>query len=74
MNQKLDPLHMNADNDAIVEVFYGDRMFSSMRDAGWFWWSYKPGEVPVWPPNGPHTTRSDAYRDAFARQGGNVVR
>jgi hypothetical protein len=55
---------------ATIEVFYADQVFKSMRAEGWFWWSYTPGDIPEWPPNGPHATSCDAFRDASARQSG----
>jgi hypothetical protein len=67
MEQLDEPLHViHPITGATIEVFYADRVFAIMAGAGRFWWSYKLGDVPEWPPRGPFRSRDAAYVDALA--------
>lgn len=63
---KFEPTYdVDPSTGAMIEVFFADRVFTSMNGTGWFWWSCEPGQVPQWPPVGPFATAYRAYRNAL---------
>ena len=62
-----EPLYVDPQTGATIEVFYADRALETFGrcGAGWFWCSRGRGFSPDGSPTGPFATSYAAYRNAM---------
>ena len=66
-----EPLYeINRETGEVLEVWYAHRALAQSFgvEAGWYWWSSKPGCLPDTLPIGPFGSAFRAFRDSMDRR------